>query len=603
MKKRFLSLLLASIMIVGLIPISLLTANAWSLSTPQYITDIGVAYANKKISESGNDAANRAKKLLTGNGYTAIDQDLNEDAGGAYIYMGYKTSTDYSRAITGIFFWVGDKNNKPDRYQKGSTWFYLVGGSYEGNGTGDGAVDLNEGAGGKYIYLYVTRDTNYDGGYPLMEIFYKYHDMAVDGKVAQNFNGSSQNLNEGAKSSSKSIYLNYKTFAEYTQRDEEKHITYTTTLNITFYYLDAGGNLQSTTKSKTVRNHEDKFTVSAADVPQTVTVNGYTLSFAGWRSDYNGYDPQTTEFSTTFMDGTGFEYKAKVAYAVYSGNVTVSYDANGGTGAPAAQTLTVKAKAYKSNTMNGTATFTLSSTKPVNGSLHDFLGWSTDKNATTAQYKAGQKVEFKKNTTLYAVYATHPYSDKWTSNSTHHWHDSTCNHSAITGYSAHDYKDATCTQPKTCKVCGYQTGSALGHDCKYSASGNVITQTCTRCSHRETATIMVTGSRKYTGSALEPCTVVYSSGWYGAKNYELKYKNNVSVGTATCYIQQNGVYAYLDFTIEKGVMSGIWASGENVTYDGKEHCITVHGVPEGAKVYYQSPSTLGDGTPEEDITT
>lgn len=117
-------------MIVGLIPISLLTANAWSLSTPRYITDIGVAYANKKISESGNDAANRAKKLLTSNGYTAIDQDLNEDAGGAYIYMGYKTSTDYSRAITGIFFWVGDKNNKPDRYQKGSTWFYLVGGSY-----------------------------------------------------------------------------------------------------------------------------------------------------------------------------------------------------------------------------------------------------------------------------------------------------------------------------------------------------------------------------------------------------------------------------------------------------------------------------------------
>lgn len=364
-----------------------MTAYAWSLSTPQYITDIGVAYANRKAGESGNDAANRAKSLLTGNGYTAIDQDLNYGAGGAYVYIGYKTSTDYSRAITGIRFWSGNEDNKPDSYQKDGSNFYLVGGQYEGNGTGDGVVDLNEGAGGKYLYLYITRDTNYNGGYPLMEILCQSNTGTGEYVVAQNFDGANQNLNEEG---SIGFYLKYKTFEKYTQRDEEKHITYTTTLNHNFYYLDANGNLSKLSKTKTVRNHEEKFTISAADVPQTITLKGYTLTFAGWRSDPDGYDPQTMEFSTTFMDGTGAEEKAKVAYAVYSGNVTVTYDANGGTGAPAAQTLTVKAKSYNSNKMDGTANFTLSSAEPVNTSLHDFLGWSTDKNAITLQHKGGR---------------------------------------------------------------------------------------------------------------------------------------------------------------------------------------------------------------------
>jgi len=49
--------------------------------------------------------------------------------------------------------------------------------------------------------------------------------------------------------------------------------------------------------------------------------------------------------------------------------------------------------------------------------------------------------------------------------------DTTCNVCGATRSITHDYADATCTEPKTCKICGYEDGEALGH--------NWIPATCT----------------------------------------------------------------------------------------------------------------------------
>ena len=70
---------------------------------------------------------------------------------------------------------------------------------------------------------------------------------------------------------------------------------------------------------------------------------------------------------------------------------TVSYDANGGTGAPAAQTKT-----------HGT-TLTLSSTKPTRTG-YTFLGWASSKTATSAQYQPGGSYTANAEVTLYAVW-------------------------------------------------------------------------------------------------------------------------------------------------------------------------------------------------------
>ena len=89
------------------------------------------------------------------------------------------------------------------------------------------------------------------------------------------------------------------------------------------------------------------------------------------------------------MDTTGFTF-----YAVWEKNApityTVSYNANGGSGAPVAQTKTA-----------GTA-LTLSSTKPTRTG-YTFKGWATSASGSVA-YQPGSSFATDANTTLYAVW-------------------------------------------------------------------------------------------------------------------------------------------------------------------------------------------------------
>lgn len=80
---------------------------------------------------------------------------------------------------------------------------------------------------------------------------------------------------------------------------------------------------------------------------------------------------------------------------------TISFDANGGSGAPAAQTKTHN------------ITMTLSSIIPVRNG-YTFLGWATSKTATSAEYKAGVSYTGNANATLYAVWKEIPVEDEKT---------------------------------------------------------------------------------------------------------------------------------------------------------------------------------------------
>ena len=77
---------------------------------------------------------------------------------------------------------------------------------------------------------------------------------------------------------------------------------------------------------------------------------------------------------------------------------TITYNANGGTGAPAAQTKT-----------HGTA-LTLSTTKPTRDG-YTFLGWAESKTATSAQYQPGGQFTKDADTTLYAVWSEQKCGD------------------------------------------------------------------------------------------------------------------------------------------------------------------------------------------------
>ena len=89
---------------------------------------------------------------------------------------------------------------------------------------------------------------------------------------------------------------------------------------------------------------------------------------------------------------------------------TLNYNANGGTGAPARQTYKATSEYEKSHT------FTISSQTPTHEG-YEFLGWSTDSNATSASYQPGGSIVVTGTTTLYAVWKNRTFILKFDANS------------------------------------------------------------------------------------------------------------------------------------------------------------------------------------------
>lgn len=88
-----------------------------------------------------------------------------------------------------------------------------------------------------------------------------------------------------------------------------------------------------------------------------------------------------------------------------SWTATLNYNANGGTGAPSAGTVT---------TSGDTATITVSNTIPTRTNFR-FEGWSTSSSATTASYHGGDSFTISKSDptkTLYAVWRKYYHPGK-----------------------------------------------------------------------------------------------------------------------------------------------------------------------------------------------
>lgn len=113
------------------------------------------------------------------------------------------------------------------------------------------------------------------------------------------------------------------------------------------------------------------------------TRTGYT--FQGWGTSASG--------SVVYASGGSYTTNASdTLYAIWKANTyTVSYNANGGSGAPGNQT-----KTYGVN-------LTLSSTKPTRTN-YNFLGWGTSAGSTTVAYASGASYTANAAITLYAIW-------------------------------------------------------------------------------------------------------------------------------------------------------------------------------------------------------
>lgn len=101
------------------------------------------------------------------------------------------------------------------------------------------------------------------------------------------------------------------------------------------------------------------------------------------------------------------------------------------------------------------------------------------------------------------------------------------------------------------------------HSYTYTADSNTITERCA-CGHRATATISVPADADltYTGSAVTPAEVDYSTGWQGG-DLTPDYENNTDVGTATAKITKDTATASVMFEIARAAQT---APGEGEGY-------------------------------------
>ena len=139
-----------------------------------------------------------------------VDFDLNEDAGGKKIYIGYTYTADPADAIKDVRFY--HKRNPPKTLTDGSGKVFTLASD----------LDLNKGAGGDYVYIYTTKDSQdadpiigletraYYGGSFSRQIWYDGSTVYVDGSPSRKWNSSSySDLNGGTRDDA--IYFWYST--------------------------------------------------------------------------------------------------------------------------------------------------------------------------------------------------------------------------------------------------------------------------------------------------------------------------------------------------------------------------------------------------------
>ncbi len=131
---------------------------------------------------------------------------------------------------------------------------------------------------------------------------------------------------------------------------------------------------------------------------EQVKVNGADITLSAKMPTRTGYSFQGWAASSTatiaqYQPGSIYNTNANITlYAVWKANrYTISYNANGGSGAPSSQTADY-----------GTS-INLSMVIPTRVG-HKFMGWAISSVATTAQYQSNKPFTVTKNITLYAVW-------------------------------------------------------------------------------------------------------------------------------------------------------------------------------------------------------
>lgn len=192
------------------------------------------------------------------------------------------------------------------------------------------------------------------------------------------FTGTYSISGNGAQT--KSITVTFRNFNNDNGDSATKSVSFSVSVPAwTSYKVTYNANGGSGAPSAQTKWKDQTLTLSTTKPTRT----GYT--FQGWATSSSG--------SVAYAAGANYTANAAVTlYAVWKAiTYTVSYNANGGSGAPANQT-----KTYGIN-------LTLSNAKPTRTN-YVFKGWGTSASATTVAYSAGASYTSNAAITLYAIW-------------------------------------------------------------------------------------------------------------------------------------------------------------------------------------------------------
>ena len=165
--------------------------------------------------------------------------------------------------------------------------------------------------------------------------------------------------------------------------DETLFLFFEDSKTFTLKYNPNGGSGAPATQTATSTATSHNFTISNTEP----TRSGY--EFLGWSTSSTATNPSYCPGGTINVTGT------TTLYAVWKKNseqVTLTYNANGGTNPPAP------------DTKNKGSYFTIKNKGNMTYDGYEFLGWSTDKTATEADIAPGDEMKLNENTILFAVW-------------------------------------------------------------------------------------------------------------------------------------------------------------------------------------------------------
>lgn len=193
--------------------------------------------------------------------------------------------------------------------------------------------------------------------------------------------------------------------------DFKAYMTYSTSSTNTSYKVSvsAAGVYQSCTWS----SYPWKTTLSATNQSSKSGTKATTRLSKGYHEIVDGsfsWTRKTSSYSVTVkvttkqnMSGGGSGSKSVTFTVPALPSYTISYNANGGSGAPSSQ------KKYYGKSI------ALSTTKPTRTG-YTFLGWSTSSAATSATWSAGGSYTTNASDTLYAVWRANTYTVSFNAN-------------------------------------------------------------------------------------------------------------------------------------------------------------------------------------------